>query len=121
MTRTLTIYRPKRESHWWTDPWGRKEIAEVVDEVAVITETADRYRHNNGYTTDMVTVYVDQQGRRWAAIPPMDFGGSTGYLALSPSTDDTVLRWWSTFVRGRRIILPDNTPITSEEQLRSLA
>lgn len=113
------IYKSLPGTHWWIDPWGGKHIADALADAAIIVPTTKKYMHHNGYTAEYETVYADvyEPSREWAGIPPMDFGASTGYLSLDPDEDR---RWWSTFSRGRKLMLLNQKPITSEEELRAL-
>lgn len=122
--KETVIYKSLPGTHWWIDPWGQRHVAEALSDAAIIVPTTKRYMHHNGYTAEYETVYADayEPDREWAAIPPMDFGASTGYLALPvpPPEDPAIGRWWHTFSKGRKLMLLNQTPITSEEQLRAL-
>lgn len=120
MSETV-IYRSLPGTHWWIDPWGGKHVVDALADAAIVVPTTKKYMHHNGYTAEYVTVFADvyDPTREWAAVPPMDFGASTGYLRLAEE-EDGQRRWWHTFSKGRKLMLLNQTPITSEEQLRAL-
>lgn len=100
----------------WKDPWGVEHPAYEVQDVATVYKTDETVWWDNGYTVNQEPVFADEKGRRWARIPPMDFGGRTYYLDLG--TPRTGL--WYEHNKWLRLISKAGVPITTEAELRNL-
>lgn len=115
------IIRTGDKSVQWNDPWGQKHNVDLLLDMAVIHRTDQQVGFHNGYTDEMVWVWKDNEGRRWIAIPPYDYAGTTYYrpIAMHPK-DNVTERSWYEYSPYKRMMLANGTPVTSAEQILNL-
>jgi hypothetical protein len=114
MTNKLLV-RTRPGYHLILDPWGHKLQCSLLDDATVAFPTDRLQPYNNGYSTDPVHVWEDSiTPRNWLQIHPIDYGGRTSFI------ETTTREFWVEFYPAMRLVLPDDTPITSEAQLRQI-
>lgn len=102
----MRLIHGRHELHAWTDPWGDRHSAFVVDGITDVTETTMRETWDTGYGEVACPVFTDDAGARFIRIPPMDPGAGSTYRCLDDQT------WWTTV--GREHYLLQGEPIMAE-------
>lgn len=101
---TTTAYDIRREQNAWTDPWGDTHPAEVLHGTYTLTIDGP-HRYDNGYGPVETVTATDADGRRYAKIVPIDYGGTTRWMPVGHDGRSLVAS------KPPRLMTPDGTPV----------